>query len=274
LFSLTTALLLCLLGLAVGVFGTLVGAGGGFILTPVLLLVYPHSTPELLTAISLVVVFFNATSGSAAYARQGRIDYRSGLIFAAATVPGSIVGVLVANRVSRPGFDVIMGVALTALAVWLIAGHGDAGEGVEGVGSLRTITGRDGSSYRYRARVRRGALLSVGVGFVSSFLGIGGGVVHVPLLVAVLGFPTHVATATSHFVLAIMALVATITHVLSGSFHHGVGLRRAAALSVGVVIGAQAGASLSRRVSGRRIQHLLAGGLLVLGARLILSVAL
>lgn len=274
LFTLTTALLLCLLGFAVGVFGTLVGAGGGFILTPVLLLVYPQSTPELITAISLVVVFFNATSGSAAYARQGRIDYRSGLIFAACTVPGSILGVLVANRVSRPGFDVMMGVALAALAVWLIVGQTEAGEGVAGIGSPRAITSRDGHTYHYRARVRRGAVLSVGVGFVSSFLGIGGGVVHVPLMVAALGFPTHVATATSHFVLAIMALVATITHVLSGSFNHGVGLRRAAALCVGVVIGAQIGARISRRISGRRIQHLLAGGLLLLGVRLILSVAL
>jgi uncharacterized membrane protein YfcA len=258
----------------VGVFGTLVGAGGGFIVTPVLLLLYPHSTPALITAISLVVVFFNATSGSAAYARQGRIDYRSGMIFAAATVPGSIIGVLVANRVSRPGFDVIMGVALSALALWLIVGHPESGPGVAGVGSERTITSRDGATYHYRARVRRGALLSVGVGFISSFLGIGGGVVHVPLMVAVLGFPTHVATATSHFVLAFMALVATITHVLSGSFHNGVGLRRAASLSVGVVIGAQLGARVSQRISGRRIQHLLAGGLLLLGVRLILSVAI
>jgi hypothetical protein len=55
----------------------------------------------------------------------------------------------------------------------------------------------------------------------------------VPLLVTVLGFPTHVATATSHFVLAWMALVATFTHVAAGTFHHAVGLRRAAALSVG-----------------------------------------
>jgi uncharacterized protein len=272
--TLTTALLLCLLGLAVGVFGTLVGAGGGFILTPVLLLVYPHSTPELITAISLVVVFFNASSGTAAYARQRRIDYRSGLVFALCTLPGSILGVLVANRVSRPAFDVMMGVALAALAAWLLAGHTEAGEGEYGVGSPRTLTDRDGKTYRYRARVGRGALLSVGVGFVSSFLGIGGGVVHVPLLVGVLGFPTHVATATSHFVLGFMALVATITHVVAGTFHHGVGLRRAAALSVGVVIGAQFGAWLSQRISGRRIQHLLAGGLLLLSVRLILSVTL
>jgi uncharacterized protein len=273
-FTLVAAVLLCLLGFGVGVFGTLVGAGGGFILTPVLLLLYPSSTPALITAISLVVVFFNAGSGSIAYARQRRIDYRSGLVFAACTVPGSVVGVLLADRISRPTFDVIMGVSLTALAVWLAQGREEPHGHAQGRGAPREITDREGKQYRYRANVRLGAIASVGVGFVSSFLGIGGGVVHVPLLVAVLGFPTHVATATSHFVLAFMAAAATITHVISGTFHHGVGLRRAAALSVGVVFGAQLGAILSKRLSGRMIQHLLAAGLVVLGIRLILSVVL
>jgi uncharacterized membrane protein YfcA len=273
-FTLVTAVLLSLLGFGVGVFGTVVGAGGGFILTPVLLLVYPSSSPALITAISLVVVFFNAGSGSIAYARQHRIDYRSGAIFAACTLPGAVLGVLAANKVSRPAFDVVMGIALVALAAWLLKGHPEPQGHEHGAGVPRTIVDREGKEYRYRANVRLGAVLSVGVGFVSSFLGIGGGVVHVPLLVTVLGFPTHVATATSHFVLTFMALVATITHIISGTFHHLLGLRRAAALSVGVVFGAQLGAWLSRRLSGRRIHQLLAAGLLLLGVRLILSVVL
>jgi uncharacterized protein len=273
-FTALTAGYLCLLGFAVGIFGTLVGAGGGFILTPVLLLLYPHTTPALITAISLVAVFFNAGSGSLAYARLRRIDYRSGVVFAACTLPGSVVGVLLADQVSRPTFDVIMGVALVALAAWLARGREEPHGHEHGRGAARTLMDRDGKVYRYRANVRFGAVLSVFVGFISSFLGIGGGVVHVPLLVAVLGFPTHVATATSHFVLAIMALAATITHVLAGTFHHGAGLRRAAALSVGVVFGAQLGARASQRLSGRVIQRLLGVGLLLLGLRLVLSVVL
>jgi uncharacterized membrane protein YfcA len=273
-FTVVAAVLLVLLGFGVGVFGTLVGAGGGFILTPVLLLVYPHSTPALITAISLVVVFFNAGSGSLAYARQRRIDYRSGIVFALCTLPGAVLGVIVADSVSRPGFDVVAGAALTSLAAWLLSGHPEPGGDSAGAGHTRLIVDRRGTRYDYRANVRLGALLSVGVGFISSFLGIGGGVVHVPLLVTLLGFPTHIATATSHFVLSIMALVATITHLAAGTFAHGVGLRRAAALSVGVVVGAQLGAILSQRLSGRMIQRLLAAGLLVLGVRLILSVVL
>lgn len=267
-------MLLGLLGFAVGVFGTLVGAGGGFVLTPILLLIYPHSSPALITAISLVAVFFNAGSGSLAYARQRRIDYRSGIAFAACTLPGSVLGVLVADRVSRPGFDVVTGVALTALAIWLARSRQEPGEGDRGTGSRRAIVDSRGTTYSYHARVRLGAMLSVGVGFISSFLGIGGGVVHVPLLVSVLGFPTHIATATSHFVLACMAFVATITHIVVGSFQHGLGLRRAAAISVGIVVGAQLGAWLSQRLSGRLIQRLLTIGLIALGVRLALSVVL
>jgi len=273
-FTLLTAVLLCLLGFGVGAFGTLVGAGGGFILTPALLLVYPRDTPALITAISLVAVFFNAASGTVAYMRQRRVDLRSGIVFAACTLPGSVVGVLLADRISRPTFDVIMGVALLVFAAWLLRGREEPEGHGTGRGSARTITDRDGKEYRYRANVRLGAALSVLVGLISSFLGIGGGVVHVPLLVAVLGFPTHIATATSHFVLAIMALVATITHVVAGTFHGGAGLRRAAALSVGVVFGAQLGAAASQRLSGKVIQRLLAGGLLALGVRLVLSVVL
>ena len=267
-------MLLCVLGFAVGVFGTLVGAGGGFILTPVLLLVYPNSSPALITAISLIVVFFNAGSGSIAYARQRRIDFKSGSVFAVCTLPGSILGVLVADKVSRPGFDVIMGVSLTALAGWLVWGRRRPPAEHRLPGRQRVIVDRDGNEYRYHPNVKLGAAFSVVVGFVSSFLGIGGGVVHVPLLVTVLGFPTHVATATSHFVLTWMALVATLTHVFAGTFHHAVGLRRAAALSIGVVFGAQLGAHLSQKLSGTVIQRLLAVGLLALGLRLILSVVL
>lgn len=270
-FTATNAVLLCLLGFGVGVFGTLVGAGGGFILTPVLLLLYPHSTPALLTAVSLIVVFFNASSGSLAYARQRRIDYRSGAAFAVCTLPGAVLGVFLADKVSRPAFDVVMGIVLAALAAWLLVGPGETGEGHPHAGIMRAFTDREGNRYEYRANVRLGAMLSVAVGFVSSFLGIGGGVVHVPLLVTVLGFPTHVATATSHFVLAFMALVASLTHLVSGTFSHGMGLRRAAALSVGVVVGAQLGAWLSQRLKSEHIHRLLSAGLVILSARLILS---
>ena len=65
---------LVLLGASVGVYGTVIGAGGGFVLVPLLIFLYPEMRHEVVTAISLGVVFFNALSGTAAYGRQKRID--------------------------------------------------------------------------------------------------------------------------------------------------------------------------------------------------------
>jgi uncharacterized protein len=272
-FTASTAALLVLLGFGVGVFGTLVGAGGGFILTPILLVLYPHDSPRTITAISIAVVFCNASSGSIAYARQRRIDYRSGLVFAFATLPGSIVGALAVGSVSRRAFDALMTAVLVGIAAWLFVGARVEHEPEHRRGTLRLIVDREGTEHAYRVPVVLGAVLSVAVGFVSSFLGIGGGIIHVPLLVQVLGFPVHIATATSHFVLAAMSGAATVTHALRGSYRVGHGLRRSLALSAGVIVGAQVGARVSLRLSGRLIQYLLAGALLILALRLATTLA-
>jgi uncharacterized membrane protein YfcA len=111
--------------------------------------------------------------------------------------------------------------------------------------------------------------LSLFVGYLSSLFGIGGGIIHVPLLTSLLDFPVHIATATSHFILAIMALAGTITHIVTGTFVQGV--HRTIYLSIGVVIGAQLGARLSNRVRGVWIIRSLAIALGLVGVRLIVS---
>lgn len=268
-----TDILLITLGLGVGAFGTLVGAGGGFILTPLLLLLYPSDSPATVAAISLMVVFFNAASGSVAYARQRRIDYRSGAVFAVATLPGAIAGAFAVEVAPRRLFTAITAALLLGLSLWLLLRTSAASDATAtGSATTRVITDRDGTTYRYSPRVGRGAVLSVGVGFVSSFLGIGGGIIHVPLLVGALGFPVHLATATSHFVLANMAFVGSLTHLAAGNFDGGDALPRALLISVGVVVGAQGGAWLSRRLHGRHIEQLLAAALVLLAVRLAVSV--
>jgi uncharacterized membrane protein YfcA len=257
------------LGLAVGAYGTLIGAGGGFILVPILLLLYPHDEPSIIASISLAVVFFNTASGSWAYARLGRIDYRAAAVFSLATVPGAIIGALTTGVVPRRLFDALLGALMLALAGYVglqprteappVAASNGATEQPGAGGDRR----QPGPGYRYSV----GSLLSLGVGYISSLLGIGGGIVHVTALVRVLRFPVHTATATSHLILAVMALTATVVHVVSGSFHHGV--HRTIALSIGVVGGAQLGAMLSNRLRAAWILRGLALGLLVLGLRLL-----
>lgn len=261
-----------LLGLGVGVYGTLIGAGGGFVLMPVLLLLYPHESPALLTSISLAVVFFNAASGSEAYARMGRIDYRSGIVFAVAALPGTILGALSTNLIPRRTFDAVFGLLLMAGAAYLLARNckpRPAAAAPRPGLTRRRILDRSGAVYEYAFPLWQGVVLSLFVGFLSSFLGIGGGIVHVPALVCLLGFPVHVATATSHFILAIMALSGTLVHVATGVFTHGV--HRTVYLALGVMAGAQLGAHLSNRFHGRWIIVSLAVALLFVGARILLQ---
>lgn len=273
--AIATYALLALLGFVVGIFGTLVGAGGGFILTPVLLLLYPGDSAATITSISLLVVFFNAASGSIAYARMRRIDYLSGLQFALAALPGSVAGALAVRYVPIRVFDAIMAAVLAAAAVTVIRLRPHAERPVpRGETRPRHLVDSEGVEYRYRVPVKRGIAYSVVVGFLSTFLGIGGGVLHVPLLVSTLGFPMHVATATSHFVLVFVSGTGTLTHLVSGVLGVGSGLRRAIALSVGVLPGAQVGAGVSKRLAGPTIRRLLGAALILLALRLLVSVVL
>ncbi len=261
------------LGLVVGAFGTLIGAGGGFLLVPVLLLLYPHDSPALVTGISLAVVFFNASSGSLAYARMGRVDFRSGLMFAAATIPGAVLGAMTTTVLPRRTFDVIFGVLLTGGALYLIwrpVRTGADGLPARTTGRFhRVIVERDGTAHEFGYSAPLGIGISVVVGFLSSLLGIGGGIIHVPVLSQLLGFPVHIATATSHFVLAIMALAGSLVHLVNGELRPGLG--RVAALAVGVLVGAQVGARLSSRVHGVWIMRGLAVALGVVALRILLA---
>jgi hypothetical protein len=272
--SLVGALGYVAFGFAVGVYGTLVGAGGGFLVVPFLLLVR-HARPEEAAGTSLVVVFLNALSGSVSYARQGRVDYSSGAWFAAATVPGAVLGAYGARAFSGHAFAVVFGILLlgvSGLLLWRPTAEGPTLDGAARPGARgwvieRRLADSGGEIFHYRYDRARGIALSFAVGFLSSVLGIGGGIVHVPALIHFLYFPAHVATATSHFILVITAGVGALAHLALGQ----VLLLPAALMGSGALAGAPLGARLARRFHGRWIVRGLALALLGVGIRLLLE---
>jgi uncharacterized membrane protein YfcA len=246
------------IGFLVGAFGTLVGAGGGAILVHVLLVMMPDENPATITAISLAVVFFNAYSGTITYMRMGRVDYRLGTLFTLSGLPAAVAGVVLVHEMPRRLFDPLFGVLLVGIGVFL----------------LLDPTGKAQTNARLPARPpSRGLLGSVGSAYIallSSLVGIGGGIIHVPFLIRVLKIPPHTATATSHFVLTFVAFIACATHVLMGEFQNG--LPEGTYLAVGVMMGAPIGASLSTRIRGAAIVRLLAASLCLVGLRLLFRV--
>ena len=137
----------------------------------------------------------------------------------------------------------------------------------------RMITDTQGNTFSYSFQLWKGMLISAAVGFVSSLLGIGGGIIHVPVMATVLHFPVHIAAATSHFVLAFMSAEGTIVHLGTGALSWDRSLAQAVLIGLGAIPGAQAGAILSRRLHGGLIIRALAGALILVGARLALKAA-
>ena len=116
-----------------------------------------------------------------------------------------------------------------------------------------SLVDNSGNTYNYTYNQTRGILISIVVGYLSPLLGIGGGIIHVPALVQWLQFPVFVATATSHFILAIMATVSVAVHAIKGSYNDPKILHMVIGLILGVVPGAQVGAWLSHKLHSNTI---------------------
>jgi uncharacterized membrane protein YfcA len=255
----------------VGTYGTLVGVGGGFLVVPLLLIIYKLPPPAA-AATSLAVVLLNATSGSITYVRRGRVDVRTGLLLAAATVPGAFfIGPELAERIPERAFKIGFGAFLFVMATLLfLRPERDSGASAarsrSGVWLVRrTFKDNAGTVIEYEFDLVLAVVLSFAVGIVSSMLGIGGGIIHVPALIHLMGFPVHVATATSQFVLAFTAAAGVAKYASAGH----VVWPLAAAVGAGVIVGAQVGARVSQRVKERRIVRLLVLAIVVLAVRLV-----
>ena len=135
--------------------------------------------------------------------------------------------------------------------------------------TYRTITDKSGITYTYSYKEIYGNIISVIVGFISPLLGIGGGIIHVPAMVNWLKFPVHIATATSHFILAIMATVSVITHAANGNYNDPEIVKMILLLALGVIPGAQFGAYFSHKIKSSAIIKALAFCLAIVGLRIL-----
>lgn len=266
-----------LLGLVAAAYGTLIGAGGGFIMSPVLLLAF-NKTPQVAAATSLMAVIFNAVTAIVSYHHQRRIDYYTGLRFALATIPGALLGTIISPYIPVPIFKLLFGIVLVLIAGYMaVRGERPAGRPADLVvdeellrrerKTVRVLTDRAGARSVYGYRLRDGLLLSGAVGLLSSLLGVGGGIIHTPVMIALFGIPAHVAVATSQFILLISAATGAASYLVQGL----VDIPTAVALGIGGIGGARIGAAIAHRVKGKLIVRALAVALVLVGLRLVWS---
>ena len=260
---------LVVIGLLASFLGSIVGLGGGFIAIPTLRLVF-HLSPALTAGTSLFLVTANVASASFTFLRQGRVDRRLGLLMGVLGIPGSIIGALVLKHLTVRGFDIAYAVILIIFAVDLFRRGTGSGQPNHTPhlpwGKTRIFHDRvSGEDFVYEESMPLAATAGVATGFLSSFFGIGGGILVVPLLLRGFLMPPHIVSATSHFVILLSSPFGLISHGLSGD----IDWLYAIPLAIGGLVGAQFGAETARRISSPMLVRTLAVVLLIAATSLI-----
>ncbi len=263
---------LFLLGMGTGTYGVIVGAGGGIVIVP-LLLVFSDMQPQIVAGTSLALVSVNSISGTLVYRRLGLIDYRSGFSFAVAAIPGSVIAPLVLKSVSADLFQIIFGFLLIITAIHILVYRreqpgpsSDFDMPSPRNNAKRSIATSSGETFQYGFNGPLAIIFNVVLGFISAFFGTGGGFLRMPVLVAAFSFPVRVAAATSIFALSISASVGTLIHSFVGQVDwYPVFVWT----GLGLLLGGQIGARLAPIIKVAWIVRMLVLLLLAMGMRVI-----
>jgi hypothetical protein len=271
------------LGLFAGVYGTMVGLGGGILLVPAFL--FLGFDPRIAAGTSMAVVLANGVSGTISYLRQRRVDVSTALLFAIAGIPGAWLGAVIDQAIPQRLFSALFALLLAWVGIRLLVTapaalseindevHRDdeprpglAPHAKPGYVS-RDFVDAQGTRHAYSYNVAGGTAVSLIAGFVASTFGIGGGIVQVPAMIFLFDFPAHIATATSTMIITVTALVGTASHAVYGDVRWA----DAVLVAAGAIVGAQIGARIARRVPSAPLLRLLAIGVLVTCAKLLWS---
>jgi len=259
----------------IGIISSMVGIGGGALMVPIMVLllgIEPHQA----VGTSLHVIILTATSSTIAYYMQRRIDFKTGLLMPLMTIPGSVLGAYTTKFISPKGLVGVFGAFLMFIALKMISSREKASKGVERnryetkneeEESIRILTDRDGNVFKYKPRLKLGLLLGLVAGFASGFLGIGGGALVVPILNLVVGIPIHIAVATSMFIMIFSSTFGATTHLLMGN----VIPEYVVLLGIGVILGAQTGARIAKKLKASKLRMAFALVLMFIGLRMLLK---
>jgi len=237
---------LILLGLAAGILGSMIGLGGGIIVVPVL--TFLGLPPTAAASNSLFAALSNAIASTISYSRQKRIEYSLGLKLGLLTIPGTILGAVISTNVTPDIFKILFGFVLIASSAYIFL--------------------RKKIEIREKTLSKQMMIFAIGASFfagiISSFFGIGGGIIFVPLMVVGMGMAMKKAAPTSQLILLFASLSGVVTHSILG--HPD--FIQAGFLAIGSFIGGLVGARLSVDIKERYLQIIVSVVILIAAAKL------
>ena len=258
--------LIIVIALGVGFLASMFGIGGGFLIVPTGIYILGMEE-HLATGTSTFIIIFMSASAVIGYARQKRIDYVVTGILLAASIPGTILGAFVGEATPGQLIILLFGIIEMVLAAILAlkktpdkqltkaleAGAYKIGEDFSHTKwwvLSRHLVDAEGKTEDYKANLLLALPLSFVAGFLSSFLGIGGGTINIQILYFCCGMGIHVTIASSMFMILVSSITGAGTHFALGNVDLVVGLIFAA----GVVIGAQFGTRINKRIAPQKLK--------------------
>jgi uncharacterized protein len=262
------ALVTLLMGTIAGSLGAMLGIGGGVFLVPFLILVVGLPFHQA-AAVSLAAVVATSTAVSAATVSRHLVNLRLGMALEVATAAGGLAGGLTAQMLSPAHLQVMFAVfALFVAGVVVRRGDARALPDNAETGRLggRFVDERTGASVTYAVHRLPAALVaSCLAGNLSTLLGLGGGIIKVPVLVTWCGVPMRVAAATSSFMIGVTATSGAVVYYGHGDLIPVL----AASAVVGTQMGSVVGLWVGARARAYRLRLLLAGVLVTVAVMML-----
>lgn len=242
-------------GVAAGLFGSLLGLGGGILIVPLLSLGFGLPVREAV-GVSLVCVIMTSSAAASVYLERHVANLRLGMTLELFTALGAFAGGLIAFLVEE---RVIAGLftALLLYTAWSMARGGSGQAEVAATtaddppseGTFRSSL--NGSGYVVR-HLPAGIAGSLFAGVMAALLGVGGGLVKVPVMHLVMGVPLRVATATSNLMIGVTATAGAFVYLARG----GIDPYVAGPTAIGVFLGASLGSRAAHRIELRTLRLL------------------
>jgi uncharacterized membrane protein YfcA len=268
-------------GLVAGFLGSALGVGGGFIIVPVLTLAL-RLPIQVAIGSSLVAIVANSCTASGVYTKARLTNVKLGLLLETATIPGAIIGGLTVAFISPSILSILFGLILLYVAYTMVVRRHLMSEDVPSADNSAapdSLSASLANSYydknlgkvvTYKvSQIPAGLGAGFFAGVLSSLLGIGGGIIKVPVIHLVMGLPMKAAIATSAFMIAITAAAGALLYHHNGYIYPFI----VAPLVIGAVIGARVGVELTQRAGGIVLRRIFGAFLFLIAVLMFLKTA-
>lgn len=276
-------ILIFVMGGFVGLLSGIFGVGGGFLMTPILIMI--GIPPTVAAASDSNQIVGASTSGTLAHYRLGNVDFKMGIILLIGGVLGGTIGVQLIKFLRHLGnadflIQISYVVMLGFVGAYMFMESLQQLKGTQNVSKTPKKESRYALLLKqlpFQTRFKKSGIelsifmpLVLGgfVGILAAIMGVGGGFIMVPIMVYLLRMPMHVVVGTSLFQILFTCVNVTI---MQANTNHTVDFVLALILLIGSTLGAQFGAKISRRLKGEQLKIILASLVLLVMVKMLLD---